>query len=673
MIVISENAGTTYIHIDSDRAGYTPTLIDSSSSWDFSSLDVNWVRVKNDVYLSNAKDAGYILEATHYLSDDPTFILRNANIARPTESGTDNLTVTADTSAGSITPLKWIGYAVEYVRRTDTASGGIVNPLIHQFGAAAPNNVYNPGVLESIDLIAERKVVQMDAGKTTFKLTAGNLDQLDTQVTHVRIYRTLEFATEAEAAGASLRWFVDLPVIGVNSQVVSNEAIWYDSTSNATMAGDLNFLKVIGMDTFPVGRVMTWFRGRLWVGGVESDDGEYRGRYFYSVPPLDVDFPQKWYSMFLTSNTALVVGSETDNPYSIAGFKDTDQEDDELCQVIGIVGNDIVFLNSKSVWYLADGDPETFEPELIDPLNGTLFNHSHVLFDGKIHYLSNNGPAVVDGRSVRIMEEHTAGECWKTNYDNQKGYFFLLDEPKTVRGYYVNENWILADNDKVVCNYMPRKGKGYGPWEWVAATGSIVKFGLGVVIGDTDLIVSPYNTSGGYLYKVFDDTVNQDEGIDFDLRSKSKRLYVSEKDREKFAEAAMLYMFVEFTDIGQMQIILTSDKARNQYSWIYDQLDNSGILSPSPIDNTFRQNIAQPIYEGFIGQVFEVEFIKTHKTPYDFITKGFSLENILRHRIGDFVGALMVVRGDIIETGVADIDITETGSTTYDFSETGGF
>lgn len=362
----------------------------------------------------------------------------------------------------------------------------------------------------------------------------------------------------------------------------------------------------------------------------------------------------------------------TGSPVEVSGWKDTDQEDDEFAQIVDISRNDIIFINTLSVWFLEDGDPETFEPKLMDRSNGTLFKHSLVHIDDALFYLSNNGPAYIDSQRVEILNNHTAGEVWPKLHDGTIGYFHSLTDKNRVRGYYARENWVLADNEQVICHYMPRNERGYGPWKFVAPNTLPIKFGIGAVFNEETFVVYPFNSNNTQFFSVLVPGLKNDDGVDFTLHQKGKGQYVSAKDREKFGEAAELLMFVEFLDAEDLLLILTSDYFRIQKSWTYEQFPSTHILQSGFSSNTFRLNISQPIREGFIGQVFEVEWLKTFAAPYKFIHKGWSLENIIRHgRHTDFISANIEdqSQGNIIETGTTPFNIQETGVEPFEILE----
>lgn len=674
LICISSIGVTTYIYYKRKDGIYPNFLIYSSIDLEFNSIDFSYARIKNMIYISNGTDSVYIIERL----ENGNFNFRNANIERPDSSITPNIEA-LPVFGGSISQDKYIGYAVTYVRRQDsssTGSGGLDlsgDPQRQLFNVT--NNAFHPGVLESVEVISdpnnpsiagERVSALTTSVNRRVMLTLNNLTGLDEQVTHARIYRTLEFDTEVEALAASFRWLGDFPVTGPNDERIGSTLTYTDEYTNNTMAGNFNFSLNIGTDPMPAGRTMTFHNGRLWIGGVPSGSSEFRGRYFYSVPPQDPDYPEKWYSMFLTGNSSLTIGDTT-----VSGWKDTDHEDDEFAEIVDVSRNDIVFINSQSVWLLPDGDPEGFEPELLDRSNGTLFNHSIVHIDDALFYLSNNGPCMIEGRLVKMIVEHTAGEVWPKLYDNSRGYFYTISNPKEVKGYYARENWILADNSQTICMYMPRNQRGFGPWKFIAATTVPIMFGLGVVFNEDEIVVYPYSSPNSRFYSVLVPGLKNDTNVDFVLHQKGKAQYMSDRDREMFGEASELIMFCEFTDPGQLILILTSDYFRFTRNWYYEDAASDDILNPGS-DETFRLNINQVIREGFLGQLFEIEWIKMYSTPYRFIHKGWTLDTIIRHgKHGEWVSAddSNFGNGDIIETGVTPFDIIESGAETYSIIE----
>lgn len=682
LICISVDGGTTSIYTKEKDTGSVNQLIVQDATLEFSSPDVSWQRILGDVYLSNGTDKVYILE----VQEDGSFYFRNANIERPAPTTIGQGLVNANAVAGgfNLSDDIFIGYAVTYVRRNDNdgnGNGGLDDNGDPQFQLFTnTSDVFHPGVLES-DEPPQDTVDGFQIGRTTGQTFSPNdrmdillrdLDILDPQITHARLYRSLEFKTSAEALGASFRWLADFPVSGPNSVVdIDGNHSFFDDTSNATMAGNFNFSLNIGLDPMPAGSTMTFHKSRLWVGNVVEGGQEQRGRYYYSIPPLDSFYPQKWFSMYLRGTDSLTIGDSVGDPVEITGWKDTDHEDDEFGEVVDVSRNDIIFINSKSIWLLPDGNPEAFEPELIDRENGTTFSNSLVHIGDALYYLSNNGPAMIEGRHVRFLKAHTAGECWPDLYDGTKGYFFTVADRRLVKGYYVNENWILADNTQAVCMYMPYNEKGFGPWKFISAPEVAISFGIGSVFDDKELVVYPYNVANTQFFGVLNDSLDNDDGNDFTMRCKGKAQYMSAKDRHQFGEAASLLMFVQFTDVGQLLLVLTSDYARIRSIWTYDQRPQGELLQAGRAENKFRQNIFQPIAEGFLGQHFEVEWIKVHKTPYRFINQGWNLENIIRKKTPEFqsLDYQETRSGHIIETGTAPFDIIETGDADIEIEE----
>lgn len=564
--------------------------------------NLSYCRIKNLMFI-NSDLTGSSHRSWILSWDGSTFLIRNSSITRPT------LVLSGSVQAGgAVAYSKWRGYAFTLVNRNDAASvDGSNQPKLCRL----QDGNFHPGLLESTDDIDNRLELQQTDGSSVKALRVvanRNGATIDTQVTHLRIYATESTDSQLEAQGLSKRWIADMPIVGANAY--SQPWTYDDTTTDGELAGALDIMKVVGYEGMPPGTYMLYFAGLLWVGGVGGN--EAIGRNFFSQIPLDVEFPQKWWSMFATDTQ----------------FKDISYEDGEPSMGIGVSHGDVIFLGKRSVWYLREGDTG-YEPKFITN-KGTEFPNSITSINEDLAYLSKDGPALVVARSVEILQAHTAGEVWPKIADNTKGYFFGLADKTTVRGFYFRENWWLTDGVKLIGYFSPAKATAVGPWS-VEVGDSAIGYNL-VAVLDPDEICVLVASAGATpkLWGFLDATVHQDNGSDFWLKGSGKAYYVNRRDRDKCGELYTLKMFAHYEDAAVMFITIKSDFFRFILEMEYNEWDTESQLVSEDANISFRNIMEQPIPEGLFGAFFQVEWRKLHSTPYSFTHKGWVMEYLPR-------------------------------------------
>lgn len=556
------------------------------------------IRVKDMMFI-NTNYIGANHKAWIISWNGTTFVLRNANISRPT-FGLGVYGV----NGGNISPSACKSYAFTFINRSDADSvdyGGA--PKLCRLQDAN----FHPGLLESADKIGNRRLFTNSASITQAAHLIADMGvfTLDPQITHLRIYATLEAETEEIASGLAHRWIADVPVKGSNAY--SHPYVYEDTTTIGMMAGALDINKMVGYDDMVPGTYMLYHQGIIWIGGVGS--GEDIGRNFYSETPLDVEFPQKWCSMFRTG----------------VYFKDTSYEDSEPGTGIGVAQNDIYFFGVRSVWYLRDGDVG-YEPTLRDKNKGTQFGGSITSVNQDILYLSNDGPTIISNREITVLQEHTAGEVWPKLHDNSKGYFFTIADRTKVKGFYFRESWFLTDGIKMIGFYMPSKSTALGPWALEFAD-SAIGFDLVVVLNSENLcVIASTSISTTKLWSFLKAGGSSDNGTAFWLKGASKAYYIDAKNRDKSGELYTIKLFAHYEDAAVMHVTLKSDFFRFIIDMEYNEYGTTSALVSPDAKVSFRNIIEQPIPEGLIGQFFEVEWRKLHQAPYSFTHKGWILE-----------------------------------------------
>lgn len=571
----------------------------------------NYVAVRYKASLFVLGDGGTSVILTY----DGDFDWRTGNITRPPIAISG-----ASAGAGTAVPAgQFVSFAATLVNRS--ASEG-ANPPEYDLASGG----FVAGLLESTDDIDTRFIYENTSAVTEdvdLSIEINNTEALNAQATHLRLYATDAQTTEAAAAGAEHKWFADLPLFGSNATGAPDTpgpGAPYEYTfafDPGTMAGALDILSVIGYDPIPACKSAIVHGGRLWVGG--AGEGDTLGRWYYSEIPLDLEEPIKWLSMFRIATY----------------FKDTALDNSDIGTGLGISRNDLILVMENSVWSLRDGDPD-FEPQLIDANNGSSFPKTFTLIGRDFAYLGNNGPVLIQGREAVAMEDFTAGEVWPLARGNQVGYFHALEDKSVVQGFFLRETFFIADEEKIVGNYMPLSGNGRGPWQVVPAlpdirVGHVAQF-------DRDTVVICSRTDGTpTLYEFLragvktDGGVNDSVGVEilygvgetYLLRSKSLVFLFDARNSDQAGELFDIFMNAYFTDAGRLDIYVSATYFRFHWQCTYHEVPNTDDEADASIDPSWRNVLRQGFPEGLVGFAFEVEWVKEYADPFDFQVSGF--------------------------------------------------
>ena len=579
--------------------------------------NVSFYRVRDSGYLITDKLDGPLSFIVNWNGVDD-FEVRNANIVRPPLA-----VVLTRAGAGNVSTNSFISFAFTFVRRTDADS---------QDGGGEPDEsdyltgTFNPGVLESVDDIDNRFIwndATAGGSEVQFAVNKGAAT-IDPQATHLRVYVTAEFSTQLQAEGAEHRWYKDIPITGTNA-FSWNVTDTYD-VSNSVQSNNTITNKMVGWDPIPEGKSVIYLQGRLWVSG--AGVGQNIGRIYYSELPQDVEFPQKWFSMF----------------NRVFNFKDASLDDIEAVKGLGVSRNDIFFILSQSLWYLPDGDPELGNPRLVDSAKGTSFPNTIFMVDDEIYYLANSGPARISGRNVEDLSEFTAAEVWPKNYLGQRGYFFTLADKESVRGFYYKEAYYITNVAKCIGHYMPRNIPAIGPFS-IAPGDAEIKFGIPCVVND-ELCVICGTAEASFFHKVLDADNPLDIASEYEMICKSKEFYASKEDLEVWGECFDFVMFVNFTDTATFKVKITCDYRHFEMTITYRDWDTEHLLNAQNLSTTWREALKLALPEGLGFQHVSIEWKKLNRMPYDFEPKGFKLNYL--PKTGNLVDFISPDLGELV-------------------------
>lgn len=272
---------------------------------------------------------------------------------------------------------------------------------------------YHPGDLEGTETIGGRALVFIHTNGFSPVITFekrhyianvydGYADPgIEQGATHIRVYRTLGHTDPDIARGLDHRFLVDVSIQGFGN-IKHPRTYFFDTTTDTTLSGSLNFLEVTGYSPVPYAKHCVWANNTMWLSGVTSykhsdndspaayDEFEkYNGYLYHSVPAgtpgvsFDVSNPQKFGSMFnLNKYLACDPGD---------GQKDTG---------LAVLEGDLYFFKEQSIYVVYNSDSSNV-PVLVNSSFGCICPNSICLADvpvlgGKVlFFISGEGMAYI--------------------------------------------------------------------------------------------------------------------------------------------------------------------------------------------------------------------------------------------------------------------------------------
>jgi hypothetical protein len=469
----------------------------------------------------------------------------------------------------------------------------------------------------------------------------------DEQITHIRIYRTLQATSFEAAKGNSYRFLVDIPIDYVPD---SGKPYWVDTVSDAELSGSDNILTFWGTTPPPLAKYSKYHNGRIWVGGEEN----LPGRFWYSQFPQDATAVRKYLTHFSPD----------------INWVDCNQDTGDFARGIGETADQLIFLMKKSVWGLFRGIPEDAGPQRLSSTRGCYSDESITQVDKTVYYLSQEGPAAIVGREVHLLENFKAGEFWSLQGNIQQESemtgknLFKLNESnlKTLRAWYHEETWFISyryDYDgetKWICIgfFLSDINQGMGAWQLefgVVEDGPQLQQITNIAQWDSSRVAFTIAGSN-FNYNFLDSRAIDDLGTKFWVGAKSRRVYAQPDRRERYGELWDLLVYAEYQDAADMEILVYVDK---------DNIIANNSYSQSLIDNVnrpvaSRHNIQFAFPEGVFGQFFEIEWRKVFDTNFDMY--GFDMRYYLVEggtpRFSSTEGSILV---DVSEDGLGSMDI----------------
>ena len=396
--------------------------------------------------------------------------------------------------------------------------------------------------------------------------------------THLRVYMTLPApvtnddlaSSNAIAAGLALRWLCD---ISINDLLASSEFTF--PNGDGFLQGSVNLAWSTGRDDIPPGGFMKFSSGRLFIGGGEAQTAlgsmkDNPGRVYYSA----------------------IMDGATDQLSRLLSFSymtdyvDTSTDESEPCVGAGISQGNLILFNPASVWSLRDGDPD-YAPQQISNL-GAIGGITEI--NQRIHYLSQEGPAVVSGSVVEILKpfKHEAA----TPGINLFSQFFQRGG-KRINGIWHNDSWILSDGEVNAALLM--RGNDIGTWTIVTAVKSSMLYHCFPKKGICWI--------GGYD-KPFLSLMQQDAVFDGGFPFLAK-LYTNGTEAPAGIETGEAYALTTGTrwaDTSQLKIAVISDGGRVSDIYGFEESHETGAASlPAPME---RGPVVQGVMAGAVGHWF---------------------------------------------------------------------
>jgi len=471
----------------------------------------------------------------------------------------------------------------------------------------------------------------------------GNYDE---SITHIRIYRTLQATSFEAAKGNSYRFLVDLPIDYI---IGAQSPYWVDTISDAELSGSDNILSFWGTTPAPLCKYSKYHNGRIWVGGEEN----LPGRSWYSQFPQDATAVRKYLTHFSPDTN----------------WVDCNQDTGDFIRGIAETNDQLIFLMKKSIWGLFRGLPEGSGPQKLSSTRGCYSDESVTQVDKTVYYLSQEGPAAVVGREVKLLENFKAGEFWSLQGNVQqenemtgKNIFKInAASLKTLRSWYHEETWFISYRYSykgeikwsLIGFFISDINDGMGAWE--------IKYGLpelheinNVCQWDSIRIATTINSSS-FSYKFLDPKSIDDMGVKFYVGAKSRRVYANPDRRERYGNLWDILLYAQYKDAADMEIIVYVDQENIIANNVYSQALIDNVNRPV----SSRHNIQMAFPEGVFGQFFEVEWRKVFDTNFDMY--GFDMRYYLvEGGAPRFCSTDNEILVDVSEDGIGNMGISGT-------------
>jgi hypothetical protein len=534
------------------------------------------------------------------------------DVAQPIRSYSTTDFVTLTKMESGINKNKYISLAFTFVKKA--LNGG------------QDTEQFEEPIVEGIEDLSKRQIVYMaisgDYGYIGIKMPPV-ADAVAQGATHMRVWRTLEATTATIAAGLDHRYLCDLCITGAG---YSSANIYLSAITDLVMSGETNVLNVTGYDTPPMGRYFD-FDVRSWIGGNPSNPGYW----FFSETPSNVQFPQKYASMFRTGSG-----------YWMACDPDDGQKDSGTILYKG----DRYFFKERKIFVLHGADVNNVPQLISDPI-GCAFPQTITRlyipqFGGEcIGFLSEYGPAVLlPGGTVQLMTEFSIAAL----YPRENGIIKKSNglptswytRNKVTAAFWDSTWWVLFGDsrdtgcelttNKIYGMHFERDADAIGPFELAIPQYTPVSTPY-TILEPLSLIPVDNNRCYAFSHKTNASAAVKYRLVQFCDPTKYQDTFVTEgalsysmvyESAYRFAQsrqclmgvARKLLVYIKFADTNGLTLTVTSDDGRLVATRDYSQTRTSGVLANVAV----RDVIQLFLREDMIGHKFKVQVSKVVPT-----------------------------------------------------------
>lgn len=590
------------------RGNTAATLIASLPSKLRPDSKICWQRVEGALIIGSETGWSGIIE---WSATDRTFVLRSANIPLPVGAF---VSLSDGSVPGKLTPSKWYSYAFTLVNVPENAGKTVTVGFI-------------PGKLESWEDQEKRVTFKTDAASSSIYLEFGGLESVDSQVTHVRVYRTQPQDEESVAQGFSHTWIADIAyTAGVNPTfldgIAGSEADPTPSTS--------------GLNELPACRSMIYSNGRLWINGAF---GGSPGRWWYSSGIQDAVGYLKNLTLFAL---------KTD-------FKDCSLDDAEIATGAMIVQGDLYLFNQRSIFRIADADPAN-NPKVVSTKIGCRFPRTLTASDTWGLFLSDYGPRMIQGGAIDPVKGFLSGEVWPNSHVRSS---ILSAGPEEVVGFWYRSSWIIAAGRTVVGFFDDEASNIRGAFsiEFADPTMSLRR---AAVFSEEECVIAGDRRCIWFLR----DTAKTDMGYWITARVKARRFYIDVSDPGAKGEPWDVRIGCSFRDEGSLKTYLVGDEERFRKRFVYSSRPKTALLQPQDVSRAVVTTYQQAIPAGLHASYFDIEVEKVLRPPFDFTLTGIEMGYIPRRSRPQDDVSLDLGEDVPIDQGLSVVDAGENVSET---------
>lgn len=597
-------SGTNLVQIDEN--GETKTV--KAGAFRDAEAQICAERIGDTVIIGNSYKTGAALAVTRKFD---TLYVRSANTMRPASTKLSATSYNKKTSSGVIDTTDadygpwWISsrtsrtFSVTFVRRDDELSVG-------SNGLPKTTDVWGNATSESWENISDRIVYEGsdsdDVSET--KLTV-SINAIPDGATHVRLWSTVGFqwakadgpdAANIKAAGSPLRWWID---VSVYDFVSSQDGYSYTCALKLTegqISGQTEIVDTTGANEIPPCSSLKFHNNLMWAGGVDSESDA--GKWYFSNP-ITGAIPFRSLTLFNYSDRSII----------------TCPDGTEKSTGIAASHGDLYFIGEKNVYSLADGDPINHSPTMIAQDMGSSFPNSIVERGQEIYYLSQQGPAVISGGVVEVIDTFDVAAVWP-NPNGEQTYFHNLsaDDKKKVRSWWCRGYWFISDGIVTVSLRMDRN-QIVGGFTVEFSEESGVQPKLIAVVDES----TTYTFGNKKLYQWTKAGVFTDgEGAYFTASVTYRRGRMDQRRKQKVGEAYDVIVHSHWEDNGQMLVTLTSQGGRGYTLYSYDERPITEPLQNTDVSSKYREVVEIGVSEddNIVGSWFQVKVEKIVRSMF---------------------------------------------------------